>query len=207
MNKLFLSILTLLITNISFAQQKNTNESNSSQFTQEQIYKMNQQLSDLNYEEFYKTILDTKVSGEPYLNYLLSKKDEGHAPTYWLLADYYSKNNSPRETHKWYYIASIYTQQESYLCKDETAKNAPRILVKQFNGPQELITRTPQYIEPSMREVSFFLSNLHNRPNPKWVCNFGIDPVKPNEELTIPKANWNNERQKVLKRFTDKFDQ
>lgn len=173
--------------------------------TQEQISSLNNLLQEQKYEEFFTSIKSFNASDSSYISYLRSKSYEGHIPVYWLMADYYAKNNKPLETHKWFYISLITTQQDSYLCTDITARNAPRILMKSFPTSAEVTRKSPQFIEQSMREVNYFIPNLHNRPSPLWVCYYGEDPVKKDKDPLIPKSLWPTERDKVFKRFSENY--
>jgi hypothetical protein len=139
---------------------------------------------------------------------LISKKDEGHIPLYWLMADYYGKQpGKEEETHIWYYIAIIMTAQDSYLCYDPTTKYATEKLSRSFPQALDTIRKTPQYSEPAMRQVVFFITNIKHRINPQWVCVFGTSPVIAKNNILIPQSQWAEERQKIFKKFTQNYAQ
>lgn len=173
--------------------------------TLEKEQTLNNLLITSSYQDFFDTIKKYSLKDEDYIKYLLSKSDQGHIPTYWLIADYYAKKNEPKETHKWLYIATIMTQQDSYLCHDITAKNAPRILLKSFPETVLIVRKTPQYIQQVMSDVFFFIYNIKQRINPDWACKYGNLGHKSYNTPTIPKQNWEQQRQDVLKRFSDKY--
>jgi hypothetical protein len=216
--KIIPAILALSISS-AFAQQVPVNSQNNAQsivkkdsakpvevsFTQEQISQMNLFLSKADYQNFYTTILSAKVSKESYISYLLSKQHEGIIPIYWLISDYYAKEKNFKETHKWFYISLIATQQDSYLCKDVTARNAPRKLMEFFPESVFVTRATPQYIEDSMREVTFFLTNLKSRIDPTWVCYYGDKPETYGKNLVIEKGYWKSQREKVFQNFVEKY--
>lgn len=175
-------------------------------YTPDQIIKMNELLRMQQYDDFFSYISSfNNITKDNYIKYLQDKKYEGHVPLYWLMAEYYAKENNPKETHKWYYIALIMTQQDSYLCSDRTARGAPRKLMKFFPESLNVVNQTPQFIDNAMREVIYFIDNLKNRSDPKWACYYGEQTLQPGANLTIQKEAWPRERQIVFKRFTEKY--
>lgn len=174
-------------------------------FSQEQINQMSSFLSKADYQNFYNIILSSKVSKNNYISYLLSKQNEGIIPTYWLIADFYAKEKNFYETHKWFYISLIMTQQDSYLCKDITAKNSPRKLMEFFPESVHVTRVSPQHIENSMREVSFFITNLKTRIDPSWVCYYGEKIPSDPQNILINKSFWKQERDRVFRNFVEKY--
>lgn len=208
MIKIFLLVLCSLLSLNCFSQDLNTqnnNTQNSDEIPKDIKYSLDDNLKNQNYESFYKLISSSKLSDKSIIHYLNSKSNEGHIPVYWLLSEYNAKIGNVSDAHKWFYIALITTQQDSYLCVDETSKNAPRILIKYFNNANNLTNKTPQYIEQAMKETSFFIDNLQNRTNPKWVCNYGDNPVVEGQNPLIEPSLWNKTRKQVYLKFIDKY--
>lgn len=209
--KKFLFLFLYSISFISFSQnltidkQQLKSENKEIIFTQEQKNILDNLLKQQEYQEFFNKIQLNKNSKSSYISYLLSKKDDGIIPIYWLISDYYAKEKNYLETHKWFYIALIMTQQDSYLCFDETAKNAPRILMKSFPESIDITRKTPQYIDISMREVIFFINNLKTRIPPDWVCNYGEQEILRGREKIKNKESWNKIRSDVFNKFTNKY--
>lgn len=216
--------ILLLTSCLAFAQQGNTknNQSNLSastansekkekekypgvSFSQEQILQMNNYLSKNDYQNFYDIILSSKVSKDSYISYLLSKQHDGIVPVYWLISDFYAQEKKFYDTHKWFYISLIMTQQDSYLCSDESAKNAPRKLMEFFPESVFVTRATPQYIEDSMREVNFFISNLKTRIEPSWTCYYANKPPSKTKSILIDRKLWGKERERVFKNFVEKY--
>jgi hypothetical protein len=222
MKKIFLPLMLFLCSSISLAQNTDTDlnifeptnqtkqsitkkQSNKNPLTPEKEQILNELLSRSSYQDFFNTIKAYEIKDGEYIKYLLSKSDQGHVPLYWLISDYYAKKMQPKETHKWLYISIIMTQQDSYLCYDSTAKNAPRILLRSFPDTVEITRKTPQHIQEVMGDVFFFIYNLKQRITPDWACKYGQVGVISNNNSILPKSEWNNKRQEVLKRFSDKY--
>lgn len=223
LGKTICSIL-LLTSSMAFAQQDNlkNNQNISSSilevkdkkqnekypnidFSKEEINQMNLLLSKNDYQNFYNVILSAKVSKNNYISYLLSKQHDGIIPIYWLISDFYAKEKNFHETHKWFYISLIMTQQDSYLCNDQTARNAPRKLMEFFPESVFVTRATPQYIEDSMRDVSFFITNLKTRIEPNWVCYYANKSPSKTKNLVIDRIYWGKERDLVFKNFSEKY--
>lgn len=174
-------------------------------YTPEQISKLELALSKGDYQDFFAKINSFKVSKENYIAYLLSKQYNGIVPLYWLMADHYANEKNMYETHKWFYISLIMTQQDSYLCTDQTARNAPRKLMEFFPESVHVTRATPEHIQSSMRDVNYFITNLKARIEPNWVCYYG-DRVPANaKNLLIDRSNWRDNREKVFKNFVEKY--
>jgi hypothetical protein len=174
-------------------------------YNPDQLTKLNGLLSQQDYVGFFSYIKDLDVKDAYYIKFLESKKYDGHVPLYWLMADYYATHNNEQETHKWLYIATIMTQQDSYLCSDNSARYAAQKLSRAFPKTIDVTQRTPQYIDSVMPEVIYFIQNLKQRSDPKWACNFGEQDLPSSANITIPQANWKKQRDIVFKRFTDKY--
>lgn len=208
-------IITFLISSLfissAFSQEinnTNLNKNNvqqSNNYTDAQIEYLNQLLKEQNYSQFFSTIKKINVSNSSYINYLNSKKYDGIIPIYWLIADYYANQKNYLKTHKWLYISLIMTQQDSYLCYDESARNAPRILLHYFPKTLDLTRDSPQYIEQVMPEVVFFIQNLKHRINPIWACSYGVNPPIKGNNILIPEANWSSTREQVLEHFAKNY--
>lgn len=222
MKKIFLLFSLILTSNISFSQNSDTDlnifeptnqtkqsvikkEPNKNPMTPEREQVLNEFLSRSSYQDFFNTIKAYAIKDDDYIKYLLSKSDQGHIPLYWLIADYYAKKMEPKEAHKWLYISIITTQQDSYLCYDSTARNAPRILLRSFPETVEITRKTPQYIQQVMGDVFFFIYNLKQRITPDWACKYGHAGVASSNNSILPKSEWSNKRQEILKRFSDKY--
>lgn len=222
MKKIFLLLTLLFTSSISFSQNTDTDlnifeptnqtkqsstkkEPNRNPMTVDKEQVLNEFLSRSSYQDFFNTIKTYAIKDEDYIKYLLSKADQGHIPLYWLIADYYAKKMDPKETHKWLYISIITTQQDSYLCYDDTARNAPRILLRSFPETVEITRKTPQHIQQVMGDVFFFIYNLKQRITPDWACKYGQAGTLSANNSVIPKNQWNNKRQEILKRFSDKY--
>jgi hypothetical protein len=214
-------VALLLTSSLSFSQEVNNknnlnqsptiNEKQSKEkypgvnFTTDQILKMNELLFKNDYQNFYNFILSSKVSRENYISYLLSKQYDGIVPIYWLIADFYAQEKKFYDAHKWFYISLIMTQQDAYLCSDESAKNASRKLMEFFPESVFVTRATPQYIEDSMREVNFFITNLKTRIEPNWVCYYANKAPSNVKNMLIERNFWGRERERVLKNFVDKY--
>lgn len=184
---------------------ENTNKEKNSYFTNEQIIQLDIFLNEENYSKFYEYINNSNVSEYGMIQYLLTKSLMGHIPTYWLLAHLYSFEKNNEETHKWFYVALIMTQQDAELCSDSSAKVASKTLLRNFNNIVDIINRTPQYITPSMQFAGDFVRTLKQRSNPKWVCSYGIYELADKNNITIPSKYWNETRNSVLKDILSKY--
>lgn len=202
-SKLPMLFLTFLLSQNIYSQTV-TNPSNSLKIQDSQIENLNQSLNEQDYSKFYELIKNI-AKKEDYIKYLNSKSFEGHTPLYWLMADYYANNNNPRETHKWYYISIIMTQQDSALCKDLSARFATQKIMKQFPDILTVTRQTPQLIQPAMTDVIFFLDNIKIRTDPKWTCDFGDNSSMYLKNKTIPKSEWAEKRASILKKFSEQY--
>ena len=110
---------------IEASQQTSPQTTNRKDLTNDQINQLNLLLYQQKYEEFFTELKKINPTDASYISYLNSKTQEGHIPVYWLMSEYYAKNNKLLDAHKWFYISLITTQQDSYLCNDITARNAP----------------------------------------------------------------------------------
>ncbi len=186
-------------------QQTKKNEVKKISLTPQIRQKLDTLLAASSYQDFFAFVVKNPIVDEEYISYLSSKKDQGQIPLYWLMANYYAEKENHLEAHKWLYIAMIMTQQDSYLCYDETARNAPRILIRSFPKIIEVTTKSPQHIQQAMSEVSFFVYNIKNRINPEWVCNYGQNNIFSEKDKLIPESSWDERRKSVLDRFTSKY--
>lgn len=187
-------------------EEKNIqNESNKTGYSSSQISTLDELLSKQDYISFYSNFEQMSVGADKQIEYLFSKRMDGHVPLYWLMADYYAKTNQPAETHKWLFIATILTQEDAELCTDPTSKYASQKLLKAFPTANEIVRRTPQYTNDAMREVIFFIQNLRTRSNPIWVCNFGEKELKSTDNVLISKDLWESARKKAFDRYTADF--
>lgn len=223
---LALSLLSILISNLSYAQtQTNLNktkiltidelENKKSKkfdpnekrtFTPEEINSMESLIAKKDFANLYDYLKNVKVSPNNYITYLESKRDLGIVPLYWLMADYYSfQPNAIEATHFWSSVAVITTSQDAEICSDPTAKFASQKMIKSFPNSQSVIARTPQYIDSTMPKVKFFISNLKTRITPEWVCVFGDNYNKYKNDLLLPRNEWEQKRFEVFKKFTSKF--
>ena len=182
-------------------QVKTPNFKDNKNFTIEQINSLNQLLFNQEYAKFYELIYSTEVSKENYSKYLLSKVYDGHIPVYWLLASYFATEKKELETHTWYYIAIILTQQEVALCNDKTAIRASNELNKQFNNIMPLVRSSPQHTLKAMNEVMFFIDNLKEKPHPNWICYYGYNANELLNNLTISKNLWKTKRDSIYKDY------
>lgn len=202
----FLFISTAFSQDINQKKFNNHSQNNTNiKYTDQQIEFLNRLLKEQNYSKFFSEIQSLKVSKTSYIDYLKSKKYDGIIPIYWLMADYYAQQKNYLKTHKWLYIALIMTQQDSYLCYDQSARNAPRILLHDFPKTLDLTRDSPEYIDQVMPEVVFFIQNLKNRINPIWACSFGINPPIKGNNILIPKENWSSTRAQVLEHFSKNY--
>lgn len=184
---------------------ENTKKEKAPYFTNEQLIQLDIFLNEENYPKFYEYINNSNVSEGGMIKYLLTKSLMGHIPTYWLLAHLYSFEKNNEETHKWFYVALIMTQQDAELCSDSSAKIASKTLLRDFNNIVDIINRTPQHIVPSMQFAGDFIRTLKQRTNPKWVCSYGIYELAEKENITIPLKYWNETRNAVLKDILSKY--
>lgn len=186
--------------------ENKVNEPTREDYTQEEIYKLNELLEKQNYISFYDLFQSLNVSGIKQIDFLDKNKYKGHVPLYWLMADYYAKVNNIEQTHKWLYIATIMTQQDAEICTDTTSTGASRKLIKAFPLSTEITRATPEYIYPIMKEVIFFVENIKERSHPIWACNFGeVDPI-PGHTILYSENSWDSTRNTVLQRYKDIFN-
>lgn len=176
-------------------------------FSPEEISSMDTLIAKKDFSNLYDYLKNVKVSPANYISYLESKRDLGIIPLYWLMADYYSfQSNAVEATHFWSSVAVITTAQDAELCNDTTAKYAPQKMIKSFPNAQTVISKTPQFVDPTMPKVKFFISNLKTRISPEWVCVFGDHYAsKYRNDPTIPKSEWESTRNDVFKKFTSKY--
>lgn len=229
MKKIIVSLTALLIlsTNISYAQTKEINEKNriltveelenkkskkfepneNRAFTSQELISMQALIDKKDFANLYEYLKNVKVSRENYISYLENKKDLGIIPLYWLMADYYSfQSNAVEATHFWSSVAVITTAQDSALCLDNTARFAPQKMIKSFPNIQTVISKTPQYIDPTMPKVKFFIVSLKSRITPEWVCVFGDHYAqKFRNQPLVPKYEWEDRREEVFIKFTSRF--
>ena len=202
-SRLQLLLLTFFLSANLHSQTINESVS-SSKISDSKFEILNQSLREQDYPKFYEAI-KTISKKDDYIKYLTSKISEGHPPLYWLIADYYAVNNNAKETHKWYYISIIMTQQDSALCKDLSSRFATQKILKQFPEVLSVTRQTPQLIQPAMTDVIFFLDNIKVRTDPKWTCDFGDNSFIYPINKTIPKSEWLEKRSIVLKKFTEQY--
>ena len=202
-SRLQLLLLTFFLSTNLHSQTINESVS-SSKISDSQVEILNQSLREQDYPKFYETI-NTIPKKDDYIKYLTSKISEGHPPLYWLMADYYAINNNTKETHKWYYISIIMTQQDSSLCKDLSSRFATQKILKQFPEVLSVTRQTPQLIQPAMTDVIFFLNNIKIRTDPKWTCDFGNNSFMYPTNKTIPKSEWLEKRSIIFKKFTEQY--
>lgn len=174
-------------------------------YTPEQIQALNTHLAKNDYQEFFTLLKKYKVSPNHYINFLLSKKSDGIVPVYWLIANHYAKEKNELETHKWLYTSLIMTQQDAYLCKDETAMQATNKLMEFFPETIYLTRNSPNLIEPAMREVVFFVQNLKKRIRPEWACYYGSEKLDPSKGLLVNESEWSSRRTYIFNRFISKY--
>lgn len=226
MKKYILSsiISSLLFVNLSFAQSANQKtktltvdeienkkskkfDSNETKvFSNEEIQSMDLLIAKKDFSNLYEYLRNVKVSSKSYISYLESKRDLGITPLYWLMADYYSfQSNAIEATHFWTSVAVIMTEQDTSLCKDQTAKYASQKMIQSFPNAQSVISKTPSYIDPVMPKVKFFISNLKTRITPEWSCVFGDNYFKYKNDLLIPKQEWELQKDNIFKKFTSKY--
>ncbi len=201
-----------------YAQEKNINNTISQNtakpiaqnvqdkpYTQEQINTLNNHLSKNDYQEFFASLKQFKVSPNHYINFLLTKKHDGIVPVYWLIANHYAKEKNELETHKWLYVSLIMTQQDAYLCKDESAMQATNKLMEFFPETIYLTRNSPNLISQAMREVIFFVQNLKKRIHPEWACYYGSDKIDPSKGLLVNESEWGSRRTYIFNRFVARY--
>lgn len=180
--------------------------SNTVDYTKEDKQKMIQLLNQDSYGEFFSYIKTHPVSSNYYIIFLESLKNEGHIPVYWLMAEYYStQKDKELETHIWYYTAIIMTTEDANLCTDPTAKYAADKISKKFKNSYDLVNKTPQYIIPAMREVTFFLQNLKQINPPNWVCAYGTSKSITGNNILIDSVYWTETRERILNSFINNY--
>ena len=209
-NKIIITLLASIFSFNAYAQKGNVSPLDlvTPAIKSVQLKKMNKEILEvlnttLRTNDYFKLfeITSSLLKDEEYIKFLLSKVNEGHPPIYWLMADYYSLNNNPKESHKWYYIAIIMTQQDSALCLDSSARFSSKKIIKYFPEALTVTRQTPQFIQPAMTEVIFFLENIKQRANPAWVCSLGDNEHMYLSEKTIKPNLWSEKRVEVLKNF------
>lgn len=179
---------------------------NPTNFTFEVSTKLENDISSQNYADFFTTIESANVSSEYYEKFLLSKTDDGIAPVYWLLANYYTHAGKIADAKKWFYVAIITTQQDQNLCLDKSSRVATNQLIHAFPDTIDMDRKNTQFNQKSAQDAIFFIKNLKTRAFPGWVCNFGQDPVKPGMSPVLPHAQWQKEYQRILDDFTRNLD-
>lgn len=175
---------------------------NPTNFTFEVSNKLDNDLSSQNYSDFFSTLESADVSSDYYEHYLLTKTDDGIAPVYWVLANFYTHQGKIAEAKRWLYTAIITTQQDQNLCLDKSSRIATNQLIHAFPDTIDMDRKNPQYNQKSIQDAIFFIKNLKTRAFPGWVCNFGQDPVKPGMSPVLPRASWPKEYQRILDDFT-----
>lgn len=197
----------LTVEELENKKSKKFEASETRNFTSEELMSMETLIGKKDFANLYDYLKNVKVSPANYIAYLESKRDLGIIPLYWLMADYYSfQSNAVEATHFWSSVAVITTAQDAALCNDQTAKYAPQKMVKSFPNAQSVIAKNPQYVDPTMPKVKFFISNLKTRITPEWVCVFGDQYAsKYRNNPTISKSEWENKRNEVFQKFTSKF--
>lgn len=200
---IFLSYLCFANTYAQNIEQNKT--SIAKDYNQEQLALLNGLLDRQDYATFYEKFKSINVQSSSQIKYLDDLKHVGHTPLYWLMADYYAKNKNPFQTHKWLYIATIMTQQDSYLCVDGSSKFATQKLLRSFPSTTDITLKTPTEISRAMPEVIFFIENLKTRTNPSWACMFGEYPVTNKDRILTSKSNWASTRAKVFSTFTKNY--
>jgi hypothetical protein len=209
---IFSIIQLLTITSYCYAEDNKINSSITptieiqKKYSNEDILKLNSLLEQQDYIGFYNVFSKINVSSNQQIEYLNSKKSDGHTPLYWLMADYYAKQNNIPETHKWLYISVIMTQQDASLCSDTTSKYASQKLLRSFPAAPDLTRKSPEYVNPAMAEVVFFIQNLKTRTNPIWACNFGQQQLNPSANPLLPKSSWHAIRENVLNTYSNNFN-
>ena len=145
---IILILLSLFLSSNSWGQSVQdmlnkgvTSYDNKNKITVNDSEKFKELLISENYRDFFGAIADLKNKNkEEYEKVLLSQRDMGHVPVYWLLADLYAGGNEKEQelSKKFLYIALIMTQQDSSLCVDQTAKYATSNLLNYFKQTAEI---------------------------------------------------------------------
>lgn len=213
-NKTIITLLAMILSTTTYAQVEEISPLDIPRpviktiqlksMDKDNIESLNSALRNQDYPKLY-LIMSTLTKNEDYINFLLSKVNEGHPPIYWLMSDYYSLNNNPKETHKWYYIAIIMTQQDSAVCLDLTARFAAKKTMKSFPEALTVTRQTPQFTQQAMTEVVYFIENIKQRANPAWACYFGENDYMYKKEKTIEPSLWSSKREEILKKFSAGF--
>lgn len=184
---------------------KNKDNSKTPFFSKEQIRTLDLLLLNEEYVKFYDYINLLNIENQGIIKYLLSKSNEGHIPTFWLLSNLFSLENDPANTHKWLYVSLIMTSQDAEICTDSTARVAPKTLIRSFPTILDVTNRTPQYIKPGMIEAYNFIKTLRKRTSPNWVCSYGSTRMANDANITYPPDQWNNIRNEKLKNMIQPY--
>jgi len=213
---LFMFSLLLTLHNFSFSQiapmpplgQTNqaTNVSpntGTAEINQQHKTILDQFLNQNNYHSFFSYLKENiNKNSKSYLNYLLSQKNSNHVPIYWLLADFYARNNQAEETHTWFYTAMIMTQQDASVCSNRTARSASHQLLRSFPDILTVLNRTPQYINPSMQKAMFFIQNIRVRKHPGWACLYASQTSIATHNPLIAPSMWSKRMMDTFRELT-----
>lgn len=187
-----------------YIQERNQDKAN--EFSEFQINKLNNFLKNEQYPNFYEYINSINITEDGILSYLLSKTTEGHIPVYWMLAHLYSLEKQQENTHKWFYVALIMTEQDADICSDSSAKIASKTLLRNFHSIVDIINISPQYIVSSMKFAGDFVRKLSNRSDPKFVCSYGTNVLVEEANYAIPSKHWKQTRAETLKRILERYN-
>ncbi len=214
MKKIIFSILLICFSSFSFAQKMQIESVTFIQYQKQPFNldlqkKLFQLMESQNYSALFSEIFQMKSQKIDFIEYLHNLKFFGHPPIYWLMADYYTSVNNPLEAHKWLYAATITTQQDASLCLDSSAMFATQRISNFFPEVRTLTAKTPNLIDPAMKDVIFFVQNLKERPSALWACYYGTANVneydKKKEPELINKNDWKERRDEVFKKYTLNF--
>lgn len=189
----------------SFNNMEKLSNNYGTDFNNEEKILLENLLEKQDYTSFYDVFQKSKSTLDKKIEYLNLKKDDGHVPLYWLMADSYAKVKNELDAHFWLYVATIMTQQDAELCYDTTAKFASQKLLRAFPAAPDLTRRTPSFIKPSMDKTIFFIQNLKIRTNPIWACALGTNPVLPGNRILHDRGSWAETRKRVFDLYTKNY--
>lgn len=171
-----------------------------------QLRTMDEFLEKESYSKFFEYFSTISVNEKAPIKYFITKQNDGHIPLFWLMSNTYSLDSDAFNTHKWLYVSLIMTTQDSNLCSDPTALTAPKTLLREFPSILNIITRTPQHIQPAIEDATRFIRSLKNRTHPNWVCSYGSQTIAPDKSVTYDPKTWNMTRENVLLRFLKPYN-
>lgn len=221
-----LILFIILFSNVVFSEENNSNtfkklsvsdienknsklnfEKNDTDFTKNDILNIENFINSNDYYSLYDYLKRSKVSKNYYIKFLESKKNKGIIPLYWLMADFYSFDDTKlKETSFWLNVAIITSAQDATICVDKNAKNFIPKMISTFPNSANIVRTNPQLNNEIMPKVKFFIENINERINPLWICELSENYPKFKSSPLILEKNWSNNRMFILNEFMRNYN-